>query len=310
MPVDLADAPPTTGAAVVVGDVMLDIRTQLTADDLASALALESMVPGRISLTLAGTGVNMARALVEQFGTVHLIGAVGSDTGGLLARKLLDSEPYLSRVIEADGGSGMALVLRDAPQPGDPHGRRIVVADRGANEALDLSLMAAGEDVLMAAALLCVDAYGLLHEPRRAATTYAMGRAAEVGCVVFCDLVPHDLDRHVTVDQCRSWLADATVVGTSIVTLDRLLGRRDPSSALDDRQVLDLARRGSESLDVETLLVRYGYGHCSWSLACHRDQGVLWREPTAYPHLDADQLAGFGDHLSAQELRRLCEIAR
>ena len=289
---------------MVLGDVMLDVRANLSGDRFDEAIAGESVAAGQIAVTAAGSGPNLARALGRHFDSVVLLGAVGQDPAARLLVDLLDKEPFASVITETEGRSGTALVLRDAAGPDAPHGQRIVVADRAANDELATADVTRRFDLIREADLACVDGYGLLHEPRRGATRNFMALARDAGTEVFCDLVPHDLHHYATVDQCRQWLADATIVGTSALTLACLFERPMPEKD-DDGAMAGLAELASAVLGVRTLLVRYGYGHCSRSLAYRQDHGALWCEPTAYPDQPADQVAAYGDTLTADELHRL-----
>jgi sugar/nucleoside kinase (ribokinase family) len=300
------------GSVVVFGDVMVDVRATMTRYSYQGAVAREAAVDGRLGLAVAGTGVNMARALTDQFDTVGLVGAYGYDATGDLIGRCLETERFTTWPLRPTGATtGLVIVLRDGARADAPHGDRIVVADRGANDAVAVTDLDALEGLISDADLVCADGYGLLHEPRRTATLHAMRLARAAGHDVFCDLVPHDLDQHFRPEQLEHWLADATIVGTSGTTLARLLGLPvDPTEPLDHDTALLVAAQAGDRLGITTMFVRFGYGHCSWSLAYDREERLLWCEPTDYPSLPPDQLATFGDTLTAHELRRLHDYRR
>lgn len=284
---------------------MLDVRAFLD-DDFESAIARDAASDGEVSVSLAGTGVGMARALAPHADAVYLIGAIGSDPASDLLARLLEVEPFERRVVRKDGSAGVAVVLRDNDEAA-VHGHRLVAAARGSNDQATISDVAAVNELIATADVLVVDAYGLLADPRRAATRHAMAVAREANRHVFLDLVPHDLFRHWTLSQCRALISDATIVATSGATLAHLLGipweGMQPLDAPTSRKV---AREATLALGRRTYLVHYGPGHCGETLAY--DGAVLWIDHTDYPAARPDQLSGFGDRLNARELARLLAI--
>lgn len=289
--------------AVVLGDVILDVRATLDTD-FAGAISNSAAEFGDISLALAGTGPGMARALVRHFDDVRLLGALGRDIGSDLLGRLLHDEPFECVLFgKSDTRVGTAVVLRDT-RPEPAHGDRIAVVSRGPNDAITEADILGVRDTFEAADLLCVDGYGLLSEPRRTATLRAMRLASEAGCDVFLDLVPHDLFRHWSLDDCRRLAANATIIGTSGTTLAHLLDVPWPGMKPVDRPTaLHVAELATSRIGPKTYLVHFGEGHCTNTIAYRA--GAMWTEQTDYPHIPPHEVAGFGDRLNARELSKL-----
>jgi sugar/nucleoside kinase (ribokinase family) len=181
----------TAARVVVVGDVCTDVVVLL-----AGVPAPGSDRPASIAHRGGGAGANVAAHLAELGTPVVLAGCVGDDVPGqALCRGL------------ADGG--VALAVRTVPGTAtgtivslvEPGGERSMVADRGANLALqpsDVPVPAAGGH-------LHLSGYTLLDDGPRAAGLAALAAAREAGCTISVDpastgpLAAYGVDR---------WLAD------------------------------------------------------------------------------------------------------
>jgi sugar/nucleoside kinase (ribokinase family) len=182
---------PAAPALVVVGDVATDVVVLLSGEP-----APGSDRPAAITTRGGGAGANVAAHLAALGTPVLLAGCVGDDAAGTaLATDL--------------AAAGVGLALRTVPGSAtgtivslvEPDGSRSMLADRGANRALqagDVPVPAAGGH-------LHLSGYVLLDAGSRAAGLAALVAATTAGCSVSLDpastrpLAGYGVDR---------WLAD------------------------------------------------------------------------------------------------------
>ncbi|HEX6845214.1 MAG TPA: PfkB family carbohydrate kinase [Actinomycetota bacterium] len=132
-----------------IGDVMLDVHAS------SGALAQGGDVHGRVLVRPGGTSSNASVWAAWAGAAAGVVGAIGIDlVGDLLAGSLEARGVDVSGVVRRDGPTGVMLVVTES-------GERSMVADRGANAALE------SEDLpspLEARGVL-VSGYLLLQEP-------------------------------------------------------------------------------------------------------------------------------------------------
>lgn len=251
----------------VIGDVATDVVVVLSGEP-----APGSDRPAAIRTRGGGAGANVAVHLARLGTRVRMIGCIGDDPAGAGLRAELTAagvEAALRTVLDAPTGTIVSLV--------EPGGQRSMLADRGANLALDLqdagSLSLGGH--------LHLSGYTLLDPRPRAAGLAALERAAGAGMTISVDpastgpLAGYGVDR---------WLAD-TAAATLVLPNDdeaRLLtGCPDPEAAAR-------ALAGRHAVAVVTL----GADGALWAAG-----GVLVHRP-AHPTVVVDS-TGAGDAFAA-----------
>jgi ribokinase len=207
----------TAPRVVVVGDLCTDVVALLAGEP-----APGSDRPAAIATRGGGAGANVAAHLAALGTPVVLAGCVGDDLPGqALCRDL--------------AGAGVTLAVRTVPGTPtgtiislvEPGGERSMLADRGANLALqpgDVPVPATGGH-------LHLSGYTLLDDGGRAAGLSALAGARAAGCTVSVDpastgpLTAYGVDR---------WLADtaaATLLLPNAAEARLLTGYTDPASA-------------------------------------------------------------------------------
>jgi ribokinase len=185
-------------SVVVVGDVATDVVVVL-----AGTPAPGSDRPAAIRTRGGGAGANVAVHLARLGTPVVLAGCVGDDPAGAgLAAEL--------------SGAGVRLALRRVPGTAtgtivslvEPDGQRSMIADRGANLALQ------PEDVPAptSGGHLHLSGYTVLDPRPRAAGLAALEAAVAAGCTVSVDPASTGPLRNYGVDRWLSDTAGATVL--------------------------------------------------------------------------------------------------
>jgi sugar/nucleoside kinase (ribokinase family) len=133
---------------ICVGDVMLDVHVD------SGALARGGDVHGRVALRPGGTSANAAVWAAWSGASSSVVAAVGDDlVGRLCVDEVAERGVDVRAVVRRSAPTGVMVVMSEA-------GERSMVADRGANAALEPS------DVRgLAAAAVLVSGYLFLQEP-------------------------------------------------------------------------------------------------------------------------------------------------
>ena len=202
---------------VVVGDLATDVVVLLDGDP-----APGSDRPARIRSRGGGAGANVAAHLAGLGTPVTFAGCVGDDAAGTgLVAELLAAgvTPAVRTVPGAATGTIVSLV--------EPGGQRSMLADRGANLALepaDVPVPAPGGH-------LHLSGYSLFAPGPRAAVLAALAAARAAGCTVSVDpastgpLAAYGVER---------WLADTAAATLVLPNADEarlLTGCADPAAA-------------------------------------------------------------------------------
>ncbi|MEU5883978.1 carbohydrate kinase family protein [Spirillospora sp. NPDC047279] len=296
----LDGAPERRFDLIIVGDVRLEIRAQLTGGLRFTDLTSDRLAYAPARAVIAGTAVNLARPATRYFRRTGLLTRIGDDDHTDTIRRELARLGVRDLCgVEPGAPNGVAVMVRDS-SPGGP-GVRLLIAERDAP-----SRLLSESDVHRAAAQIrdadavFLDGYGLLSPTSRTATHAAARLARDAGTVVALDLVPHDIDARLPLTKVLPLLSLADVVFTEAGTVSRLLGA--PGAVTADGAhgllpVLDRAVRGRPlwllrcgPTDLETVLAYRAAG----------DGGLLLEYPTGYG--EGVERAGFGDRLAAAEL--------
>jgi len=220
---------------VVVGDVATDVVAVL-----AGGPAPGSDRPAAIRTRGGGAGANVAVHLAQLGVPVVLAGCIGDDAAGAgLVAELTAAGVHLALRTVADTATGTIVSLVE------PDGQRSMLADRGANLALQ------PEDVPAppAGGHLHLSGYTLLDPGPRAAGLAALAAAVAAGCTVSVDpastgpLAAYGVDR---------WLADTAAATLLLPNADEaklLTGCADPADAaraLAERHAIVAVSLGAE----------------------------------------------------------------
>ena len=163
-----------TLSVVVVGDVMVDILTVMSAP-----LAHGSDTPSRVSTGGGGSAANVAAWLAVEGVPTTYVGRVGEDPLGREAVAALEWVGVDVRVHVSDRPTGSCVVLVE------PGGQRSMLPDTGANATLAASDLPV--DAFRPGAHLHLSGYPLLHPESRDAGLTAIRLAREVGMTVSID---------------------------------------------------------------------------------------------------------------------------
>jgi ribokinase len=251
---------------VVLGDVMVDVVTRLTAP-LAPGSDAHDVIRFHGGGSAANTAAWLARAGVEPV----LVGRVGDDERGRAAVDELRAagvDAQLAMDPELPTGTCVVLVA--------PGGERTMAPDAGANDALTETDLA--DELLASADHLHVAGYTLLRSGSRPAARAAIARAVARGITVSVDpssaalLSPEFLD----------WARGAGLLLPNADEARMLSGERDP-----ERAGRALASRFSE------VVVTLGADGALWT-----DGGASVRAE-AVPVEDAVDSTGAGDAFAA-----------
>ncbi|WP_026415013.1 PfkB family carbohydrate kinase [Actinomadura oligospora] len=284
-------------SVVVLGDVRIEVRATLP-DVRFAEVSADRLAYAPARAVVGGTAVNMARWAVRYFRRVAVLGRIGDDdftpvvrreVRRIGARDLLRAEPGTA--------NGVTVMLRDlAPDGG--RGARLLVAERDApDRRLSPADVRDAARPIRRADALCCDGYASLSPVSRAALRTAMETARAAGTLVLFDLVPHDVDARLPIQDVLAPLPLADIVISEAATLARLLGLPAPLTADDMRALvpaLDALVPGRP-----LWLLRFGPSSLEGVLAHRRDDLTL-----VYPsgYREGVERVGFGDRLASAEL--------
>jgi sugar/nucleoside kinase (ribokinase family) len=195
---------------VVVGDLMVDVVAALP-----GPLAHGSDTPARISHSQGGSGANVAAWLVAAGADAAFAGCAGADPLGDAAMAALAG---VALAVERDPRrpTGTCIVLVD------PSGERTMIPDAGANDALELAELPAGEH-------LHLTGYGLLREGSRPAFLRALALAHERGITISVD--PSSAAPLAGAPAFLDWVAGGDLLLPNADEARVLTGEADPERA-------------------------------------------------------------------------------
>jgi sugar/nucleoside kinase (ribokinase family) len=207
---DLASSLRDHRRVVVVGDLMVDVVAALPGE-----LARGSDTPAPIAQHQGGSGANVAAWLAEAGARVAFAGRAGADPLGDAAVAALGG---VELAVERDGErpTGTCIVLVH------PGGERTMIPDAGANDALELPELPAGEH-------LHVTGYGLLRPGSRPAMLRALALARERGMSVSAD--PSSAAPLAAEPAFLDWVAGAGLLLPNADEARVLTGEADPERA-------------------------------------------------------------------------------
>jgi len=183
---------------ICLGDIMTDIVARLP-----SPLAYGSDTPTGVSFLGGGSAANTACWLAAAGVPSVIVGRVGEDERGRVARQLLrDAGVQLAVTVDRYRPTGACVVLIN------DLGERTMVPDAGANaslQAIDLPT-----DLFVAGSHLHVSGYALFSDSVRPAALAALALARERGLTTSVDAASSALIRSVGSSQFLSWVGRPT----------------------------------------------------------------------------------------------------
>ena len=257
---------------VVVGSLNVDFIIDVAALPQAN----ETIMGQGFATAIGGKGLNQAVACARLGAEVHMAGAVGDDSFGIMARQFLgDNGVNHDRVAILTGtATGVANILVAAD------GQNMIVVSPGANAGVTLAAVEAATNLIASA-----DAVIVQHEVPRAAVRRALEIARTHGVLTVLNPAPVDL-------QAVDLFPLADVLTPNETELARLTG----ITGQDDAALL----KAMGQLPAKQVIVTLGDKGCATVI-----DGVLHRLP-AYPVTSVDA-TGAGDVFNGALTVRLAE---
>jgi sugar/nucleoside kinase (ribokinase family) len=297
----LDGAPRARFSLAVVGDVCIEFRTEL-ADRRFTDLTDDHLGYAPAHAIVAGTAVNLARHAIGYFRAITVIGKIGDDPFTPIIRHCLRDLGVADRLrVEAGVPNGFSVMLRDRPPTGGRGVRLLVTGTEPPSRRLTEADVRRSSAALERADVLFVDGYSLLSPVSRAGMRAAVRVARAAGTLVAFDLVPHDIDRRLPLDDVLPFLADADVIITEAPTVAGLLARpvpREPAGARELLPALDGAL-GRVTERTPVWFLRFGATDLENTLAYQRDRLLLEYSTGYRPGM---RRTGYGDRLAVSEL--------
>jgi sugar/nucleoside kinase (ribokinase family) len=172
----------------VVGDVNIDHITDLSGIIISGTAS--SCFQNPIRSNVGGNAVFFGEAAYEAgFSDVTVLCSIGNDVAGMLAVEHLQKLGISILKVASNKPTGQVMILY---QPND---QRIMVADRGANQDLQVPESEALTELAHKVDLLYISGYMLLNPDQRAAIHSIADALRMAGAKVVLDVVPHDVWR-------------------------------------------------------------------------------------------------------------------
>lgn len=286
-------------SVAVIGDINLDYIVNIPVKNISAQG--DTVITAPIRQQLGGTAGSFARAATDYFQSVHVLGKLGNDAVGRVLRERLRSHGVTLHVItDPERASRVVLVLNFSNS--NRATRRIMVGDDDtANFNVTVGDIAKWKRVLQTIDVLLVDAYSYLSEPRRTACAHAMQISLNAGAVTAFDIVPHDCYRSITLDDLRHHLTPAKLVISEVNTLAHFLELPPLTQKMTAAQIVNTMLPSlTNAFGDKVWFLRFGMGNIEQSIICMTQQAPV-HSYTGY--LQATERTGFGDVLTAQQLR-------
>lgn len=289
-----------TKRVLVVGDICIDVASGRVPLDPASLADRQDVVAqGDITVRLGGTAPHFADALLRKTdASPRIVGAVGSDTAGKLAKVLLRERGCeLSCIAEIHHATTRLIMVLN-----NLDGTRLMVESRAdANDLVSeqLFLQAVAEEAevdLFWLSGYCLEQSG---SPRLAGVRGAAEWCRERLVPIVVDLVPHDFRGRVgPLDAVTDRIGGINGVVTELKTLVGL------GLAAPDGQLHKRAKAGMHNLHrkAEVAIVQFRQSDSTYAQLFGRaGSSVQYREYS----LDQDELRGLGDRMAVDALVEL-----
>jgi sugar/nucleoside kinase (ribokinase family) len=221
----------------VIGDVNIDYITDLS--HLVINSDTNACFYNPILSSVGGNSVFFAEAACEAgFHPVTVLCSIGDDIGGLQAREHLQRLGVALHVMPSSQQTGQVIILY---QPDD---RRIMVADRGANQDFRAPEPEVLSELIDKSDMLYVSGYMLLNTDQ-CASVHRIAKAFRAAKVkVLVDMVPHDVWRTHSWKDYVNLCSCADCVAVEMGTVSAF--HRGVSDALRPEEAVQLLLRDFE----------------------------------------------------------------
>ena len=200
----------------VIGDVNIDHVSDLS--EVSFGAKADFCINKAIHSGVGGNGVFFAEAASNSgFDSVALLCATGDDVNGTRARTYLSELEVDVRHIASMKQTGQVIVLY---QPDD---RRVLIADRGANQDLATIDLSDAQSWANNTDLVYVSGYTLLNEDERKVVECIARGAKRTGALVLTDAVPHDIWQHYSWNEYVSICNSAQFMVAEFSTIEHFL---------------------------------------------------------------------------------------
>ncbi|WP_329094380.1 PfkB family carbohydrate kinase [Actinomadura citrea] len=294
--VRLSDGPPngvSDFSIAVIGDIRVETRARLREQSFGGVL-YDHLEFTPIDSVLSGTAINFAKQAVRWFGAVRVISRIGQD---LHTEEIVS---YLSRLatsrtlsISAGAPNGRTIVLRDRDA------RRILIAgDTSPIQDLSTSDIQRAEGDIALSDAAFADGYLMLAERSRAALLAALRTANDNGTVFCLDLVPHDMEKYLSLDGIRPILERSDIIVSQARTLATLIGLSN-EYPYKEQNFGELIPGLAELSEKACWYLRHGDHDIGKVTVCQGGREIS-RYNTGF---DKERsMAGFGDRITAAEI--------
>lgn len=285
-------------SVAVIGDINLDYIANIPLKNIRAQR--DTVITAPIRQQLGGTAGSFARAAIDYFQDVHVLGKLGNDAVGRILRERLRAYGVTLHVITDPARASRVVLILNVSNT-DGAARRIMVGDDGtANFNVTVDDIAKWKRVLQSIDVLLVDAYSYLSEPRRTACAYAMQISLNAGAVTVFDIVPHDCYKSISLDDLRHHLTPAKLVISEVNTLSQFLDLPLTQEVPVAQIVNTLLPCLTNVFGDKAWFLRFGEGNIDQSVICIANQPPV-HSYTGYR--EAPEKTGFGDLLTARQLR-------
>jgi sugar/nucleoside kinase (ribokinase family) len=292
----------------VIGDVHIELHSQLDGYTFAD-IDRDTLLYQAITSSVSGTAASFALAALDYYQELHILGKIGADIFGSMAvNQLTAAGVHVHCAIDHTAPTALAVNLRDA-NPAHAKGTRLlIVQSHTANHLLNVADIEQYAHILMQSDLLVLDGYCLLTQPRHDASLKAMHIARAHNVLVAFDIVPHNAFKLYNFDTLKSIVELSDIIITELNTIQHFLQMDRPHQTYH-REEMERAIEVAAILQLlfqhKTFILRFGIGNCDQSLISLPGQ-VPQHHFTGYSQ--AEDLRGFGDRLTAQELAEILPL--
>lgn len=289
--------------AVVLGDVVVDVVTDLSQITLKKSSDLNDRFENNVVQLVGGSARNVSIAAIRAGFSVSLISKIGSktkkhnkpDANGQFIIDSLKKEkinPLFSIGNHLKTGKVIIVYL--------PNDKRIMVSDRGASVGLSRNdLSAKAISAVKNADLLYVDGYNSLKNPMKSTAKFLMELASKHRTLVAFDVVPHKIYKLMSFKQLRAYTKYVDVICFELNTARRFLEMRPVNKP---PQISSIIQSLKPFTDIYKVVFTRSGNNC---LAIN-DQGLMKKIKTNYGNDIGIEKRGYFDKAFT---KFLCKLA-
>ncbi len=222
-----------TASCITIGDVNMDLYTDLSDIDPVPGFMADACYFKSIRNDIGGNGVFFAEAAVEAgFQNAYLVSCLGIGEDGQpdVSAKMVLERYRNTRVIPVFSYSkrsqtGQVIIIYQQDD------KRLLIANRGANEALTGKNFPNLTWIAKKCKLAYVSGYMLINEKQRQSVTKRVKYFEQQGCRSFLDVVPHDLFNIIKLSEFKKWLHSFSGFAIELTTLLNFTGSASRAEA-------------------------------------------------------------------------------